>query len=54
MKKILLESLTGRAAALMRFLDYIGGHDRIWVLTRLAIAEHANLEHLAADAREIG
>jgi peptidoglycan/xylan/chitin deacetylase (PgdA/CDA1 family) len=46
----------GRAAALMRFLDYIGRHDRVWVPTRLAIAEHwhANLAHLAADARELG
>jgi putative urate catabolism protein len=46
----------GRAAALMRFLDYIGRHDRVWVPTRLAIAEHwhANLAHLAADAREPG
>ena len=26
----------GRAAALMRFLDYIGKHDRVWVPTRLA------------------
>jgi hypothetical protein len=40
----------------MRFLDYIGKHDRVWVPTRLAIAEHwhANLKHLAADAHEIG
>src|ERR1700759_4368218 len=46
----------GRTAALMRFLDYIGGHDRVWVPTRLEIAEHwhANLMQLAADARELG
>ena len=46
----------GRAASLMRFLDYILGHDKVWVPTRLAIAEHwhANLKHLAADARAIG
>jgi putative urate catabolism protein len=46
----------GRAAALMRFLDYIQAHERVWVPTRLAIAEHwhANLKHLAAQAFEIG
>ena len=35
----------GRAAALMRFLDYIGKHERVWVPTRLQIAQHwhANL-----------
>ena len=30
----------GRAAALARFLDYIGSHDRVWVATRLDIARH--------------
>ncbi|SEG11800.1 allantoinase PuuE [Bosea lathyri] len=30
----------GRAAALARFLDYIQGHDRVWVATRLDIARH--------------
>ena len=46
----------GRAAALKRFLDYIGQHDRVWVPTRLEIAEHwhAHLSHLAADAHVIG
>ena len=46
----------GRAAALMRFLDYIQKHERVWVPTRLAIAEHwhANLKHLAEQAFEIG
>ncbi|MTV13807.1 allantoinase, partial [Bradyrhizobium sp. BR2003] len=45
----------GRAAALMRFLDYIGKHEHVWVPTRLQIAEHwhANLRHLAEDAFEI-
>ncbi len=40
----------------MRFLDYIKGHDKVWVPTRLQIAEHwhANLKHLAATAREVG
>jgi len=46
----------GRAAALMRFLDYVQKHERVWVPTRLAIAQHwhANLIHLAANAFEIG
>jgi chitin deacetylase len=30
----------GRAAALARFLDYIGGHQRVWVARRLDIARH--------------
>ena len=30
----------GRAAALARFLDYVKGHDRVWVATRLDIARH--------------
>jgi putative urate catabolism protein len=46
----------GRAAGLKRFLDYIGGHERVWVPTRLQIAQHWHdkLAHLAADAFEIG
>lgn len=30
----------GRAAALTRFLDYVGNHDHVWVTTRLEIARH--------------
>jgi OHCU decarboxylase len=30
----------GRAAALARFLDYVRGHERVWVATRLDIARH--------------
>ena len=30
----------GRAAALARFLDYILGHDRVWIAKRLDIARH--------------
>ena len=30
----------GRAAALARFLDYVEGHDKAWVPTRLDIARH--------------
>ena len=46
----------GRAAALMRFLDYVLKHERVWVPTRLEIAQHwhANLKHLATDAFDIG
>ena len=46
----------GRAAAVMRFLDYISQHERVWVPTRLQIAQHwhANFGHLAASAHEIG
>jgi peptidoglycan/xylan/chitin deacetylase (PgdA/CDA1 family) len=46
----------GRAAALMRFLDYIMGHDRVWVPTRLQIARHWHAHHmdLAAKAWDIG
>jgi peptidoglycan/xylan/chitin deacetylase (PgdA/CDA1 family) len=46
----------GRAASLMRFLDYIGKHERVWVPTRLEIARHwhAHLSHLGADAFDIG
>src|SRR6202022_1670007 len=46
----------GRAASLMRFLDYIKSHERVWVPTRLQIARHwhANLAHLAANAPDVG
>ena len=46
----------GRAASLMRFLDYIGRHERVWVPTRLQIAQHwhAHLNHLAENAFIIG
>ena len=46
----------GRAAALMRFLDYVINHERVWVPTRLQIAQHwhANLAHLAANAPSLG
>ena len=37
----------GRAAGLIRFLDHIARHDRVWVATRLAIAEHWHSEHKA-------
>jgi peptidoglycan/xylan/chitin deacetylase (PgdA/CDA1 family) len=45
----------GRAAGLARFLDYIAGHERVWVARRLDIAQHWQREHraLAADAPTI-
>lgn len=30
----------GRAAALARFLDYVGGHRHVWITTRVEIARH--------------
>jgi len=46
----------GRAAALLRFLDYVQAHDRVWVPTRLEIAQHwrQNLMHLASGAPNLG
>ncbi len=35
----------GRTAALARFLDYVQGHDRVWLATRLDIARHWHREH---------
>jgi putative urate catabolism protein len=35
----------GRAAGLERFLDYIGGFERVWVASRLDIAQHWHREH---------
>jgi OHCU decarboxylase len=35
----------GRAAALGRFLDYVRGHDKVWVATRLDIARHWIAKH---------
>jgi len=35
-----LSGRPGRAAALARFLDYIGDHDNVWVCRRLDIAQH--------------
>jgi putative urate catabolism protein len=42
----------GRAAALVRFLDYVLSHDRVWIATRLDIARHWYRTHggLAASA----
>jgi allantoinase len=35
----------GRIIALQRFLDYIGGHDHVWVCRRLDIARHWKATH---------
>ena len=37
----------GRAAALLRFLDYVQGHDAVWCATRLEIANHWRKENPA-------
>lgn len=38
-----------RAAALKRFLDYVGEHESVWICTREEVARHWLTEH-AADA----
>jgi putative urate catabolism protein len=35
----------GRSAALMRFLDYVQSHDRIWICRRIDIARHWHAMH---------
>jgi OHCU decarboxylase len=40
----------GRAAALMRFLDYVQQHEGVWVATRLDIARHWARHHLPPEA----
>ena len=35
----------GRAAALARFLDYVGRHDRVWICRRIDIANHWRQTH---------
>jgi OHCU decarboxylase len=35
----------GRAAALARFLDYVRGHERVWVTRRIDIARHWTRHH---------
>ena len=35
----------GRAAALARFLDYVQGHDKVWIARRIDIAEHWRARH---------
>lgn len=38
----------GRTAALERFLDYVAGHDRVWVARRIDIARHWHAHHAPA------
>lgn len=40
----------GRAAAVARFLDYVSGHDDVWVARRIDIARHWREKHAADDA----
>jgi peptidoglycan/xylan/chitin deacetylase (PgdA/CDA1 family) len=40
----------GRAAALARFLDYVQGHERVWVARRIDIARHWHDHHRPGDA----
>ncbi len=45
--------LTGRPAraeALGRFMDYVTGHERVWVCRRVEIARHWMEQHPAAAA----
>ena len=35
----------GRAAALARFLDYVAGHEKVWVARRIDIARHWHEHH---------
>ena len=37
----------GRAAALARFLDYVAGHDKVWLTRRIDIAWHWHAHHSA-------
>ena len=37
-----------RAAGIERFLDYVAGHEGVWVARRLEIAEHWRMVHPAA------
>jgi peptidoglycan/xylan/chitin deacetylase (PgdA/CDA1 family) len=37
----------GRSIAVSRFLDHIAKHDRVWMVSRLGIAEHWHREHAA-------
>ncbi len=39
----------GRTAALARFLDYVQGHDKVWICRRDAIARHWHDHHFPSD-----
>ncbi len=40
-----LSGRPGRFASLQRFLDYVQKHDRVWIPTRAAIAQHWIMQH---------
>jgi putative urate catabolism protein len=46
----------GRAGGLMRFLDYIGQRNDVWIARRIDVAHHWHREHqaLAANAWRVG
>jgi allantoinase len=39
-----------RAAALARFLDYVQGHDKVWITRRIDIAEHWHAHHPMSES----
>ncbi|GGB42779.1 hypothetical protein GCM10011316_13360 [Roseibium aquae] len=39
----------GRVAALRRFLDYVTGHDKVWLARRIDIAWHWHAHHARSD-----
>jgi OHCU decarboxylase len=41
----------GRAAALARFLDYVGSHEKVWVARRIDIARHWIRHHRPGEFR---
>lgn len=41
----------GRAAALARFLDYVNGHDKVWIARRVDIARHWHEHHKPQQAK---
>jgi putative urate catabolism protein len=43
----------GRAAALARFLDYVGQHDRVWLCRRIDIAKHWHQHHPPSNYQKI-
>ena len=43
----------GRVAALQRFLDYVQGHDRVWICRRVDIAHHWTQRHATASVAGI-
>ena len=42
----------GRAQALRRFLEYVKGHEDVWIARRIDIAEHWHLVHPPEEERE--